>query len=91
MVDYENLYHIMVRTIEIALENLKAGNVWDAARKLEMGEQICEEIYIATAEDNPQPPMLSLAFSANVAIADGSNEFAVSFNGNNKLTTGDAE
>ncbi len=31
------------------------------------------------------------AFSANVAIADGSNEFAVSFNGNNKLTIGDAE
>jgi len=54
MVNYENLYHIMVNASEQALTYLEQGNIWDAKRVLQMSEQISEDIYIATAEAPPE-------------------------------------
>lgn len=54
MVDYENLYHIMINASEQALTYLEQGNIWDAKRVLQMSEQISEDIYIATAEAPPE-------------------------------------
>ena len=54
MVDYKELYHIMVNAAEDALAAMERGNVWDARRILIDGEQRAEERFIQTADDGTE-------------------------------------
>ena len=46
MVNFEELYHLMVHASEAALTALETGNIWDARRILIEAEQTAEARYI---------------------------------------------